>query len=104
MVHPVAQAVRVWLVYLREGDVDVEAFIEFFRHRLGLEYDADGQDVVDFLEGDVLGLHLVPDRVGGLDACLDFIFQSHLVELCANGVGKLLEHFIAAGLSRPVCR
>ena len=67
--YPVAQSVGVGLVYLGNGYIDVETVIQFFFQILGREDDADSQDVVDFFEGNMLGLHLVPDGVDGLDTC-----------------------------------
>ncbi len=91
VVHPVAQAVGMGLVYGAGDVVDFEAFVRFvhaFRH---FEYDADGQDVVDLLEGDMLRLHLRPDAVGFLDARLYFVLDACLVELLPDGGRELVE-------------
>ena len=39
----------------------------------------------------MLCLHLVPDAIGSLDACLDFIAQPSLVELLADGGRELVK-------------
>ena len=62
---------------------------------VGREDDAHGQDVVDLVEGDVLLLHLVPDRERRLDARLDFVFEPHLVEGRADGRREVAEEFVA---------
>jgi len=81
-----------------ESDVYVEAFIEFGCLIFWCEDDTDGQYVVYFLEGDVLGLHLAPDGVWGLDALDDFVVESHLVELATYRSCEAVEYYVALGL------
>ena len=50
--------------------------------------DSDGQYVVDFLEGHVLVLHLVPNGVRAFHARFDLILNAHAVERLANGSRK----------------
>ena len=95
MVEPVAQTVGMRLVYLAYGHIDVEALVDFILALLWGEDDEHGQDVVDFIEGDVLVLHLVPDRVRALDTLLELILQPHLVEGITDGLGELVEEFVA---------
>ena len=95
MAHPVAQAVGVRLVYLVDGHIDVETFVDLFLALFGLEDDTHGEDVVYLVEVDMLVLHLVPDGVGAFHPCLDVVFQSHLVECLTYRGCKVGEEFIA---------
>ena len=95
MVHPVAQAVGMAVVDLADSHVDREAVVDLVLSHVGREDDAHGQDVVDLVEGDVLLLHLVPDRERRLDARLDFVFESHLVEGRTDGRREVAEEFVA---------
>ena len=61
---------------------------------MGIEDDAHGQQVVDFLEGHVLRLHLVPDAVGSLHARFDIIGVSEFVQLLADGLDEGLEGLV----------
>ena len=45
-----------------------------------VEDDTYGEEVVDFLEGDALELHLAPDGEASLDSGLHLIAQPHAVE------------------------
>ena len=76
MVEPVAQTVGMTLVYLADGYVDVEAFVHFIFSYLRSENDANGENVIDFVERHVLVLHLVPNGIRTLDTCLDLIFHA----------------------------
>ena len=98
MVHPVAQAVGVWLVYLRQRYVDAETFAGFFFEFAWFEDDAYGQDVENFFERDMLGLHLVPDRIRRLDASQDAVLDTHLVQLGTDRSREFLEKCIAFAL------
>ena len=95
MVHPVAQAVWMRLVYLRDSYIDAETFVGFHFKVSRIEDDAYGQDVVDFFERDVFGLHLVPNGIRRLDTCQDAILDAHLVQLGADRGSKLTEQFFA---------
>ena len=77
------------LVDLRDGNVDLEALVDFFFSHIRGEDDAHGEDIVDLFEGDVLVLHLAPDGVGRLNAFLDLILDAHLLQGGLNGFGKL---------------
>ena len=94
MAYPVAQAVWMRFVNLGNGHVNVEAVVQFLFQVAWGENDAHGQQVVNLLEGHMLGLHLVPDGVDGLDTCQDMILQSHLVQFHPYGSGKFLEHLV----------
>ena len=95
--YPVAQSVGVGLVYLGNSYIDVETVIQFFFQILGREDDADGQDVVDFFEGNMLGLHLVPDGVNGLDTCQNMVLHAHFVQLGTDRSREVLENLVAFG-------
>ena len=96
--HPVAEAVGVAGVELAESNVDVEAVAGFAFRRAWLEDDADGQDVVDFVESEVLRLHFRPDGVGTFDPRLYLVAQSFLVEYLAYGLREVVEEGLALRL------
>ncbi len=50
MVKPVAQSVGMRLVYLADGDIDVEAFVDFVFPVFWCEYDSYGKYIVNFLK------------------------------------------------------
>ena len=86
-------------VYLGQGGVDAVALVDFLVAVAGHEDDADGQDVIDLVEGDMLVLHLHPYRIRTLHAALDGVFDAHLVELLADGWCELVEDGVALGLA-----
>ena len=81
-------------VYFGYGYIDVKAVIQFFLHVAGLEDDAYGKQVVDFLKRHVLCLHLVPDGVNGFDAGKNTVFQPHFVQLGTYRGGKFFENLV----------
>ena len=97
MAYPVAQAVGMRLVYLGNGDIDVETVVELFFHVAWFEDDADSEQVINLLERDVLGLHLVPDGVDRFHTCQNPVFQPHLVQLGADRSSEVVEYFVAFG-------
>ena len=58
---------------------------------------ADGQQVHDFLEGDVLLLHLLPDGPGGLGALLVGDFDAGFGELPLDGDEEGVQQLLALG-------
>ena len=95
MVEPVAQTVGMTLVQLADGHVDVEAFVHLVDPYFGREDDANGQDIVYLVEGDMLVLHLVPDGEWIFYAGFDFVVNAHLVQFLAYGFRKLGEERVA---------
>ena len=93
--YPVAQAVGVRFVDFGYGYVYVKALIEFFFGVLGAENDADSQDIVYFFECDMLGLHLVPDGIGGFYPCYQLVADTHLVQLRTDRCREFTEYFFA---------
>ena len=100
IVQPVANAVGVIFVYLRQGHVYLPALIHFLLTVLGSEDDTYGQDVIDLVKGHMLLLHLTPDGVGRLHTFLDLILEAHLLEGSLDRLGKLVERLMTqdAGL------
>ena len=94
MVQPVAQTVGMALVYLADGNIDIEAFVHLVGSALWSHDDANCKNIVDFIEGNVFVLHLVPDGIRALDTCLDLVIHTQLIqfltdrssELCKEGV------------------
>ena len=93
--EPVAQTLGVGLVHVGDDGVHLPAL-----HLLlldgGVEDDADGEEVVDALEGALLLLHLLPDGVYGLRAALDVEVQSGSRQPFADGLDELLDVGVAA--------
>ena len=98
MAQPVAQTVWVTLVDFRDSHIDVKAFVDFLLALVRGEDDADCQDVVYLVEGDVFVLHLAPDRVGRLHTFLDLVFDAHLLQGSLNRIGELVEQLVARSL------
>ncbi len=94
MTYPVADAIRMRLIYLRQTDIDVEAIVHLHFWRSRLEDDAYREDIIYFIKSNMLGLHLVPDGIDRLDTCHNTVFQSHLVKLLTNRSCKLSKHLI----------
>ena len=76
MVQPVAQTVGMTLVDFTDGYVDIEAFVYFVCSHLWCKDDAHSKNVVNLIEGNVLVLHLIPNRIRALHACFDFVFYA----------------------------
>ena len=77
--NPVAHAVGIGRVEVRHDGVNrpAEPLLLLVR---AVDDDADGEDVVDALEGHVLLVHLRPDREDRLRAALDVVFHAEAVE------------------------
>ena len=76
---PVAHALGIGRVEVRHHRIGrpAELFLGLLR---AVDDDADGEDVVDALEGHVLLVHLRPDREDRLRAALDVVFHAEAVE------------------------
>ena len=96
--EPIAEALGVRGVYLRERGVDAVALVDLFGAILGREDDTDSQNIEDFCKTNVLVLHLAPNGIGALDARLDGIFHTYLVEGLTDGRRELVEDSVALGL------
>ena len=83
----------MWLVNSAGNGIDLEAFpnLHLLADVTAVEDNAHGQDVIDFLEGDMLGLHLVPDAIGSLDTCLYLVLKTCFIKLLTQGSGKLVK-------------
>ena len=91
MGEPVAKTFRVGLVHAAEGYIYTETLIDFVLTGLWFIYNANSKDVVYLIEGDILLLHLIPDRVGAFYASLDGVFDTHLVESLSNRIREGLK-------------
>ena len=76
---PVAHALGIGRVEVRHHRIGrpAELFLGLLR---AVDDDADGEDVVDALERDVLFVHLVPDREDRFGAALDVVFDAEAVQ------------------------
>ena len=91
LVHPVAVAVGLVGVQARDHREDGPALLPFAGTGFGREDDAYRVDVEDLFEGDVLGGHLLPDRVGGLQALEDGVLETGLVEFGPDGGDEIVD-------------
>src|SRR3712207_210925 len=91
MVHPVTQTVRMALVNLADGNVNLEAIVDFLLSALGSVDDADGKNIIDFLKCHVLVLHLIPNGIRAFHTCLELILEAHLVKFLTDGGSELLK-------------
>ena len=96
--EPVAEARGVGLVDFGECGIDAEALVLLLGAVGRGEDDADGEDVVDLLEGDVLVLHLQPDGIRTLHAGLDVVVHAQRIELFADGGGEVGNDVVAFDL------
>ena len=80
------------------GGVNLEALGDLVLRPVAVEDDAHGQNVVYLFEGDVLVLHLAPDAVGRLDACLYLVVEASFVEALADGCSELAEDLVQVGV------
>ena len=96
--YPIAQPVGLWLVYMAQGYIYVEALVYFFFRLYRLEDYARGEYVVNFLECNMLVLHFPPNGIRRLNAGYYTVFEALLVEFTAYGFGKLIEKTVAFGL------
>ena len=83
------------LVYLADGYIDIEAFVYFVGSVLWCHDDANRKNIVDFIEGYVLVLHLVPDGIRTLYTCLELVFYSQFVKRFTDRTGKIIEENIS---------
>ena len=99
VVEPVAETVRMTLVYLADGNIDIEAFVHLVGSVLWCHDDANRKNIVDFIEGYVFVLHFVPDGIRTLYACLDLVFYTQLVKFFTDRTGKIIEENISLSFS-----
>ena len=82
------------LVYFGECYVNIKTLVDFISFLRWSKYDAYGQNVVDLIEGDMLGLHLVPDGIGTFHALDDAVLEPHFVECLLDGGDEIGKEFI----------
>ena len=97
--QPVAHAVGVLGIDLGHLVVDIPADAFLGTLIVTLKDDARGIQVVHFLKGDVLLLHLVPNRVAGLHARVELIDQSHVIQTLSDGGSKSGKQVVTALLA-----
>ena len=100
MTEPVAQTPWMSLVEFAYGNVNIETFVDFVLPFVWAEYDAHSEDVVYFIEGDMLALHLVPDGIGTFHSRLYLILDAHCVEFLANRCCEFLKEVVAFATGR----
>ena len=97
-VDPVAQAVGLGRVDVRDRGIDLVTLRLFRREGQRFEDDADGEQIVDLFERNLFALHLHPDRVDALDtgrnleidAVVPQRFDDRSVEACDELLARRL--------------
>ena len=79
--NPVPEAFGIRLILLRNEGIHLpaEVFLQF-RIFVAIDDEADGEHIVNALEGHFLLLHLGPDGISGLRADLEFILDPGLIQ------------------------
>ena len=95
--QPVAQTLGVGLVHIRYDGVHLPALL-FLLLRIGINDDANGEEVVNAFERCFLLLYLVPDGVYRLGSSLDFKGESGVRHLLLNRLDERGDVLIARGL------
>ena len=82
MLHPVPQPLRHIAVQARDDGEDMITLVSLAFGRMGIRVkdDADGIQVIHLFKTHTLGLHLLPDGVGGFDALFDFVMETGLLQ------------------------
>ena len=97
--EPVAQAVGAVAVDLRDGRVDVPATVLLWVPILAVKDDTHGEEVIDFLKGNTLNLHLTPDREASLDTCLHLVAEAHRVKACLQWCSEAMEEILTTSFA-----
>lgn len=97
--NPVAGAVGMRAVEVGEGRIELETHLLFGHPFRRVENYAHGVEIVDLLEGNMLGVHLAPYRVDRFEARLGLVLQPHSVEALENRRGEVVVDHLAAGLA-----
>ena len=93
---PVAQALGIGCIFFRHQGIDLPA--EGLLHgvdRLAVDDEAHREQVVHLIEGDLLGLHLLPDGIGALRARFQRVAYALLVELFPQRIDEALHQSLA---------
>ena len=97
--EPVAQAVGAVAVDLRDGRVDVPATVLLGIPILAVKDDTHGEEVIDFLKGNTLNLHLTPDREASLDTRLHLVAEAHRVKACLQWCSEAMEEILTTSFA-----
>ena len=97
--EPVAQAIGAVAVDLGNGRIDIPATVLLGVPILAVKDDTHGKEVIDFLEGNALNLHLTPDREASLDARLHLIAEPHGVKACLQWCSEAMEEILTTSFT-----
>ena len=95
--EPVAHTLWVWLIHVGDEGKGLPALHILFLSWC-IEDNTDGKEVVYPLEGALLLLHLLPDRVDTLGAAFHVIFQTGSIELLLDWLDEAGDIGIARSL------
>ena len=97
---PVAQAIRIGLVEIRDdavGPPDVGLLVRL----VGVKDDSNGKHVVHLFEADLFGLHLVPNAEHALGSPHDLVIQLGLVQALSDGHRERVDETRPHGFRLP---
>ena len=97
--EPVSESVGAVSVDLGDSGVDIPAAVLLGVAVTAVEDDTYGEEVIDFLEGNALDLHLSPDGEAPLDSGLHLVLEPHLVKACLQGGSEAMEEVFTTGLA-----
>ena len=97
--EPVAQAVGTVAVDLRDGRVYVPATVLLWVPILAVKDDTHGEEVIDFLKGNTLNLHLTPDREASLDTRLHLVAEAHRVKASLQWCSEAMEEILTTSFA-----
>ena len=97
--EPVTQAVGAIAVDLCNSRVDVPATVLLWVPILAVKDDAHGEEVIDFLKGNTLNLHLTPDREASLDTRLHLVAEAHRVKACLQWCSEAMEEILSTSFA-----
>ena len=95
--EPVAHTLWVWLIHVGDEGKGLPALHILFLSWC-IEDNTDGKEIVYTLEGALLLLHLLPDRVNTLGAAFHMIFQTGSIELFLDWLDEAGDIGIARSL------
>ena len=88
---PIPESLSVGAIMVGHHAVDIPTEVLLHLNGIRLHDDANRKKIIDFLERDLLGLHLVPDGIDRFRAALEFIRDAGFVQIFDDGLGELID-------------
>ena len=83
-----------------DRNINIETVVQFLVYVAWFENDPYSQKIINLFERNMLGLHLVPDGIGGFHTGTHFIVEPHLLQLPVHRHGKMLEQSVTGCFRR----